>query len=129
MPPLQVSDSPTIGRQPRRRSSATVPYGVLHSNKLGAIEPQLEEPTGICLYAHDTIVTMNETDMSVLMADHHKLAPNCIGVRGVRAAGRSSGRRRSSVVGDGHNHVPTRAESDSVFLNWFGCTESPCIIS
>jgi hypothetical protein len=154
MPPLQVMsnchDSPTHGpsRTRQRRSSAIVPLGVLHSAKLGLVEPELEEPEGTCVYAHNSVLTIDEKTVLLLQkhqANHPRvsLQSNDSSSSPRVGGGRRTSRARGGVGGAGgvgqrgrrslSSSASNKMESQSAFA-WMGCahapcTDTPCIVS
>jgi hypothetical protein len=146
MPPLHVTsyshDSPTQGRRTSgRRSSALVPFEVLHSAKLGIIEPQPEEPQGTCMYARDSVVNtgddeivttqkrLQEARVSFLLQDNGTTTTTMGSTRRNSRGASGAGRQRRSVNATAANTNEEKS-LESMFSR-MGCIDdtSACIIS
>lgn len=142
MPPLQAQlysqDSPTADRRQRRRGSAQVPPGLL--KKHISLEPGLEEPSGVCLYAHDAVVTAGDAELDALMMSHHDLLTNngssssLNSPLGRSGAGREDARRRASEARAARMAAAKEKERAEQEMGPFcfklmSCSDSPCVIS
>lgn len=123
MPPLQDNaltyspfDGPTIGRRVSHRSSAIVSREVLMGSQLGLLEPAVEEPCGLCIYAHNSILTQGE-EMTIQTNSHafkvqSTASGSCARMETLPLATRRSGKRREA--------------RNSVQITDSGLTTSPC---
>ncbi len=125
MPPLQQTSvaqySPAIGHRASRRGSATVPYEVLHSSELGPIEPVPEEPSGVCIYARNSFLTLGEETALHMQSNQDKMT-------GSPTPSFSSSNRRAGRRREARNSTLTR-ESKLSPCAWIECVDNPCIVS
>ena len=120
-------DGPTIGRRASHRGSAIVSRDVLLASQLGLLEPPLEEPCGVCIYAHNSILTQGEEMAIQATSNAYKIqsTADCNGsrVETLPVVTRRSGKRREI-----RNSVQI-TQSTASPCAWMACIDNSCTIS